>query len=452
MKANIQVKYLKNKLMKIKMLIWALITLLSIESLAAKNIPPRKILKMFRNSKVLKQQFTGFALYDLEKRKMLVELNSDKYFTPASNTKLFTFYAGLKLLKDSIAGLHYVERGDSLIFWGTADPSFLNRELKEQRVLKNLSSSKKKLYWSNGLYNGDFYGMGWSYDDYNDYFQPEISEFPIYGNVVFFSKKNNALSTYPEIVNGGQITLQTEKTSSSTRFRIRRNLFNNEFHIPNTAIPSNFNQTVPFKVSEQVVSELLKQSFPNFSGITSQKKPLDAKTWYSVPSDTLFRAMLLPSDNFIAEHILLNIAATKGMEMNTSLVIDHVTKNYLSDLPDKALWVDGSGLSRQNLFTPRTMVKLCEKIYDEVSDEERLFDLLPQGGKTGTLKNIYKSDKPYVFAKTGSLSNNHNQSGYLLSRKGKKYIFSFMNNNFTEPTAVIRAEMEKIINTINQNY
>jgi D-alanyl-D-alanine carboxypeptidase/D-alanyl-D-alanine-endopeptidase (penicillin-binding protein 4) len=452
MKANIQVKYLKNKLMKIKMLIWALITLLSIESLAAKNIPPRKILKMFRNSEVLKQQFTGFALYDLEKRKMLVELNSDKYFTPASNTKLFTFYAGLKLLKDSIAGLHYVERGDSLIFWGTADPSFLNRELREQRVLKNLSSSKKKLYWSNGLYNGDFYGMGWSYDDYNDYYQPEISEFPIYGNVVFFSKKNNALSTYPEIVNGGQITLQTEKTSSSTRFRIRRNLFNNEFHIPNTAIPSNFNQTVPFKVSEQVVSELLKQSFPNFSGITSQKKPLDAKTWYSVPSDTLFRAMLLPSDNFIAEHILLNIAATKGIEMNTSLVIDHVTKNYLSDLPDKALWVDGSGLSRQNLFTPRTMVKLCEKIYDEVSDEERLFDLLPQGGKTGTLKNLYKSDKPYVFAKTGSLSNNHNQSGYLLSRKGKKYIFSFMNNNFTEPTAVIRAEMEKIINTINQNY
>jgi D-alanyl-D-alanine carboxypeptidase/D-alanyl-D-alanine-endopeptidase (penicillin-binding protein 4) len=450
--ANNQVKYLKNKLMKIKMLIWALISLLSIESLAAKNIPPRKILKMFRKSEVLKQQFTGFALYDLEKRKMLVELNSDKYFTPASNTKLFTFYAGLKLLKDSIAGLHYVESGDSLIFWGTADPSFLNRELREQKVLKNLSSSKKNLYWSTGLYNGDFYGMGWSYDDYNDYYQPEISEFPIYGNVVFFSKKNNALNTYPEIVNGGQITLQTEKTSSSTRFRIRRNLFNNEFHIPNTAIPSNFNQTVPFKVSEQVVSELLKQSFPNFSGTTSQKKPMDAKTWYSVPSDTLFRAMLLPSDNFIAEHILLNIAATKGMEMNTSLVIEHVTKNHLSDLPDKPLWVDGSGLSRQNLFTPRTMIKLCEKIYDEVSDEERLFDLLPQGGKTGTLKNLYKSDKPYVFAKTGSLANNHNQSGYLLGRKGKKYIFSFMNNNFTEPTTVIRAEMEKIINSITQNH
>jgi D-alanyl-D-alanine carboxypeptidase/D-alanyl-D-alanine-endopeptidase (penicillin-binding protein 4) len=139
------------------------------------------------------------------------------------------------------------------------------------------------------------------------------------------------------------------------------------------------------------------------------------------------------------------------MEMNTSVVIDYVIKNYLSDLPDKPLWVDGSGLSRQNLFTPRAMVKLCEKIYDEVSDEERLFDLLPQGGKTGTLKNLFKSEKPYVFAKTGSLSNNHNLSGYLVTRKGKKYIFSFMNNNFTVPTVVIRPEMEKIINLIHQN-
>jgi serine-type D-Ala-D-Ala carboxypeptidase/endopeptidase (penicillin-binding protein 4) len=438
--------------MKIKLLIWAIISLLSIEPIFAQKVPSRKILKMFKKSDVLKQHFTGFALYDLEKRKMLVEQNSERYFTPASNTKLFTFYAGLKLLKDSIAGLQYVERGDSLIFWSTADPTFLNRELREQKIFQKLSASNKKLYWSNGLYTGDFYGMGWSYDDYNDYYQPEISEFPIYGNVVFFSKVNNALTSYPQISATGEIKIQTDNSSSSNRFRVRRDLFNNNFHVPNSTAPNGFNQTVPFKVSDQVVTELLKQSLPNFVGLSSLKKPSSVKTWYSIPQDTLFRTMLLPSDNLIAEQILLNIAATNGMEMNTSVVIDHVIKNYLSDLPDKPMWVDGSGLSRQNLFTPRSMVKLCEKIYDEVADEERLFDLLPQGGKTGTLKNLYKSDKPYVFAKTGSLSNNHNLSGYIVSRKGKKYIFSFMNNNFTVPTAVIRSEMEKIINLINQKY
>lgn len=435
--------------MRIKVLILAIISFLSIESSVAKKIPPRKILKMFKKSEVLRQHFTGFALYDLDKRKMVVEHNSDKYFTPASNTKLFTFYAGLKMLKDSIAGLHYIERGDSLIFWGTADPTFLYKELRDQKIAKQLSTSNKKLYWSNGLYKGDFYGMGWSYDDYNDYYQPEISELPIYGNVVFFSKKNNALNTYPEILNGGPMSLHPSNTVSTNRFRVRRNLFNNEFHIPNTAIPADYNQIVPFKVTEQVVGNLLKQTFPNFSGITSFKKPKDFKTWNSLASDTLYRALLLPSDNFIAEHILLNIAASNGMEMDASVVINHVIKNYLSDLPDKPLWVDGSGLSRQNLFTPRTMIKLCEKIYDEVNNEERLFNLLPQGGKAGTIRNFYKSDTPYVFAKTGSLSNNHNLSGYLIGKSGKKYIFSFMNNNYILPTAEIRPEMEKIIKAIH---
>lgn len=438
--------------MKIKLLIFGILTFLCIEFVHANAIPPRKILKKLNKSEVMKQHFIGFALYDLENRKMLVEQNSDKYFTPASNTKLFTFYAGLKLLKDSVAALHYLEKGDSLIFWGTADPSFLNRDFKEQKISQKLISSNKKLYWSNGLYNGDFYGMGWSYDDYNDYYQPEISELPIYGNLVYFSKNTNGLTSYPKILPGGQLTLHVDSSKVSNRFRVQRELFSNKFHIPNIAIPSDYSQLVPFKTNNQTVNDLLKQSFSNYAGISSDKKPQNAKTWYSIPSDTLYRAMLLPSDNFIAEHILLNIAASKGWEMNTTKVIDYVEKNYFSDMPDKPFWVDGSGLSRQNLFTPRTMVKLCEKIYDEVSNEERLFDLLPQGGKTGTLRNLYKSEKPYVFAKTGSLSNNHNLSGYLVTKKGKKYIFSFMNNNFTVPTASVRPEMEKVINYIYENY
>lgn len=127
-------------------------------------------------------------------------------------------------------------------------------------------------------------------------------------------------------------------------------------------------------------------------------------------------------------------------------------KDSIAGLPDKPVWVDGSGLSRQNLFTPRSMVRLCEKIYDEIGNQDRLFDLLPQGGKTGTLKNLYKAEKPYVFAKTGSLSNNHNLTGFLITGSGKKLIFSFMNNNYTRPTADIRSEMESIITFIHQNY
>jgi D-alanyl-D-alanine carboxypeptidase/D-alanyl-D-alanine-endopeptidase (penicillin-binding protein 4) len=163
--------------------------------------------------------------------------------------------------------------------------------------------------------------------------------------------------------------------------------------------------------------------------------------------------MLLPSDNFIAEQLLLVYGNKLGDDLNTAKVIDYVNKNYLSALPDKPRWVDGSGLSRGNLFTPRDMIKLLELIYDEVNNKEKLFSMLPAGGKSGTLRNAYpKTDSPFVFGKTGSLSNNHNQSGYVVTKKGRVLLFSFMNNSFVLPTADVRKEMVRIMTYIHENF
>jgi D-alanyl-D-alanine carboxypeptidase/D-alanyl-D-alanine-endopeptidase (penicillin-binding protein 4) len=137
--------------------------------------------------------------------------------------------------------------------------------------------------------------------------------------------------------------------------------------------------------------------------------------------------------------------------LNTELIIDHVKKTYLTDLPDQPIWVDGSGLSRYNLITPRSIVALWQKIYQEVP-RDRLFSLLSIGGKTGTLKRTYQAGVPFIFGKTGSLSNNYNQSGFIRTQSGKIYIFAFMNNNFTRPTAEIRLEMDQIVTQIHQNF
>lgn len=84
--------------------------------------------------------------------------------------------------------------------------------------------------------------------------------------------------------------------------------------------------------------------------------------------------------------------------------------------------------------------------------QERLFGLLAVGGETGTLRNWYKSDKPYIFGKTGTLSNNHCLSGYLVTKKNKTLIFSFMNNNFVVPTNEVRNNMQEILKMIYENY
>jgi len=113
--------------------------------------------------------------------------------------------------------------------------------------------------------------------------------------------------------------------------------------------------------------------------------------------------------------------------------------------------VDGSGLSRYNLITPRTLVTILDKILKELP-REGLFKLLPAGGKEGTLKNWYASDIPYIFAKSGSLRNNYSLSGYLKTKSGKLMIFSFMNNNYVASSSEIKKAMEKMFLEIRNSY
>lgn len=411
-----------------------------------------KVKKEFKNSDVIKQYQVGFALYDKDKKEMIFQKDADKYFTPASNTKLFTFYAGLKIIPDSIPSMRYITQGDSLIFWGTGDPSFLHTALKGTKAFDFLKSSTKKIFFAPGRYTGDFYGFGWQWDDYNDYYQPEISEFPLMDNVVLVSsgEKSGSMTILP---NTFASCFVKDTVEIAKPFKVIRDFNANIFHYPATQITAKYNQQIPYKLSVATTVNLLSDTLKKYVGIVDMKMPFSAKTIYNMKSDSVFKQMLLPSDNFVAEQLLLVYADKLNEEINTKKVINKIEKQYLSALPDKPQWVDGSGLSRGNLFTPRDMVALLELIYTEVSDEKRLFAMLPAGGKTGTLKSAYpKTDNPFVFGKTGSLSNNHNQSGYVVTKKGKVYIFSFMNNNFVLPTADVRKEMVRIMTYIHDNF
>lgn len=178
-------------------------------------------------------------------------------------------------------------------------------------------------------------------------------------------------------------------------------------------------------------------------------------TLFSLPVDTVYRRMLQVSDNMLAEQIMLMCASkldTNNTGFDLKKGIDYVKKNFLTDLPDEPIWEDGSGLSRYNLFTPRSMVKLLQKIYGKVPQQERLFGLMSIGGKAGTIRNQYKNRPPFVFAKTGSLSNVYCLSGYLRTKKGKVLIFSLMNGNFIRKTAEIRAEVERVLTEIYEKY
>ena len=60
------------------------------------------------------------------------------------------------------------------------------------------------------------------------------------------------------------------------------------------------------------------------------------------------------------------------------------------------------------------------------------------------IKNIFpknyilKDREDFVWGKTGTLRNNHNYSGYIITDKGKIYVFSIMINHFTNDLAKIK--------------
>lgn len=434
-----------------QLLTLSLACVLVISSCSTNKIISKKVAKEFKNSKVIKQYQVGFALYNMDDKKMIYEKDADKYFSPASNTKLYTFFASLKMLPEQMPALKYIERNDSLIFWGTGDPSFLQFAVKDKSAYNFLQASNRKLFFAPGRYSGAFFGDGWSWDDYDYYYQPEITELPIMDNMVTSTYQSPGKINISPKVFAHCFEVDSSKTTGG--FQVTRDFLTNHFRYPLVEVKPNYNQQNPYKTSIQTTLEVLSDTLHKSVGVIKMKIPANAKTLPGAKRDSVLKHMMLPSDNFIAEHLLLVCSNQISDTLSTTKAIQHITKNYLSFLPDKVKWADGSGLSRQNLFTPRDNIYLLDSIYHLVNNREKLFDMLPAGGKSGTLRNAYpKTDQPFVYGKTGSLGGVHNQSGYVLTKKGKTYIYSFMNNNFINPTSEVRAEMVRIMTYIHENF
>jgi len=164
----------------------------------------------------------------------------------------------------------------------------------------------------------------------------------------------------------------------------------------------------------------------------------------------MFKPMIYNSDNFFAEQTLL-IASNEHLGfMNDEAIIDTLLKTDLKDIPQQPKWVDGSGLSRYNLFTPQSFVYLLNKMKTEFG-LERMKRILPTGGQ-GTITNYYKTDSGYIFAKTGSLGNQSAFSGYLITRQNRLLIFSILNNNFQGKASLLRRAIEKFLKGIREKY
>jgi len=175
----------------------------------------------------------------------------------------------------------------------------------------------------------------------------------------------------------------------------------------------------------------------------------DTSVWiplYTGAEEVLYKGLLQNSDNGIAEALLLMIAQKNSGVLLAEQAIDSLQKKWSQWTPDPLIWVDGSGVSRYNMFTPRSIVSVLKEIY-KTSSWDQILSRFPKGVVSGTLK-AYDVDQ--VYGKTGTLRHNHNLSGYLITKRGKTLVFSFMVNHFTSPTSEIRSGIGKVLSWLQR--
>jgi serine-type D-Ala-D-Ala carboxypeptidase/endopeptidase (penicillin-binding protein 4) len=138
------------------------------------------------------------------------------------------------------------------------------------------------------------------------------------------------------------------------------------------------------------------------------------------------------SQNLHAELMLRLLGREKGTAGTIEGGLE-VERGFLlqADIrPEEYVFYDGSGLSRQNLVSPRAIVKLLSFASRQPWGQSYI-DSLPVGGVDGSLQDRFKDAAMLgrVKAKTGSLTHVNSLSGFLTTMKGERIAFSILVNN-----------------------
>ena len=410
----------------------------------------RQAQKTLLNSEGVKGAHVGIAIYNDSKEQWLSKYQSDHYFTPASNVKILATYLGLQFLGDSLPGWKMAENADTLFLMPLGDPSFMHPEFKYQPVVDIIKNTNKQVVIvGNNQDQFEIFGSGWSWADYAEDYQPERSRMPIYGNVVHFYQSNKKLEAikpfyfFKDIVDLGKAE---EKNWSRSRtgnrfFTTNENNKSKYFQVP-------FSQEdMPMVKALELLNDTLgkKISFQKQSTLPATSY----KTIKTVATDSLLKIMMLRSDNFYADQIVLMASEQLFGKMDDAALLDSTKKLFFADLPQKMRWADGSGLSRYNLNTPENYIAILQQMHAKFG-EVRVKNIFEKGGE-GTISAYYKNFPGTMYAKTGTLGGQVALSGFIYTPKQQKLYFSVLVANHMSPSSTqVRRAVETYLTKVTK--
>src|SRR6266851_741308 len=504
-----------------------IICLLLVSQLYAAGVKPLpKRIAAVLSDPDLSHGFWGIEVVSLPSGRILYAQNSDKLFTPASNTKLFTTAAALALVGPDYKFHTTVETtgaldkhgrlsGD-LVLMGRGDPNLSGRELPYDlhterndhpiQVLENLADTlvQKGVKYVDGdivaddsYFAFERYGEGWSQDDLVWGDGAPVSALTINDTVLFvnilpadragerafvnvtpfadYYRIDNRIITTPAGT-GRKIFINREPGSTVLTLwgnmpmddqganealaiedpaEFAAKLFRSLLERRGIAVygRQRTHHTELASLSTFSVTAIA----PSRGGDDNQFRPLQMNQPLVLASNDSkpliedVRVINKVSQNLHAE-ILLRLL---GREKGTAGTIEgglEVLRGFMNQagMPgDQYAFYDGSGLSRQNLVTPHTVVQLL-RYADSQPWGASFRDTLPLAGTDGSLYDRFKAldVQGRVRAKTGSLGGVKALSGYATTNRGDAVAFSILSNNFNLPDKRINETIDSLVGAI----
>ncbi len=412
-----------------------------------------KNIQQLNTDTLFKSAHIGFLLQDEKTGKVLVAHNANKFFIPASNTKLITTYAALKAYPDSLVGWFIHETPDTLFLKPNGDPTFLNQDFPQQKIFQKIRTSSKVVVIEKVVSNAfTRLGNGWSWASYQESYMPERFAMPIYGNVVRFKAEANTIKAYPSYF---QNSLTINTIPEGKKISVSRAADHNAF-TTNAAAANAFLRPFTQKEDPDIAYHLLADTLTKLDKAVhfvenQNRKPDFWKPLNTQKTTEVLQPMMHNSDNFLAEQLLLMAGSKLTGKLSDRLVISKLQKEDFSSFSSPFIWVDGSGLSRNNNISPQIISELLLKMKTDFG-WDKLTAIL-QKGNQGTVTGYYKGYENNIWSKTGTLGGSSTTlSGYLITKKANQYTFSFLVNNHHKNAVAVRKAIEKYLLNIIDNY
>ncbi len=153
------------------------------------------------------------------------------------------------------------------------------------------------------------------------------------------------------------------------------------------------------------------------------------------------------SDNFFAETLIKLLGARFGGDGTTAAGAS-VVESFAAEHGSGVHAVDGSGLTRSNLASPRQVVDLLLAMRTDPAGDDFIQDLA-LAGKEGTVDDRMHGTAAYgrCRTKTGTITGVSNLSGYCFNKSGRVMAFSILMNGVGD-LALAHLEQDRIASLV----